>query len=78
LTPPAEDCRTFHAATIQRDKQVVTNGGRVLCVTALGDSIKMARARAYQVAENINFAGKQMRHDIGHRAIDKPRKPLST
>lgn len=75
LPPSADDCRVFHAGTAQRDKQVVTNGGRVLCVTALGDSIKMARMRAYQVAENINFSGKQMRRDIGHRAIDKPRKP---
>ncbi len=75
LPPSADDCRVFHAGTAQRNKQVVTNGGRVLCVTALGDSIKMARMRAYQVAESINFSGKQMRRDIGHRAIDKPRKP---
>ncbi len=74
LPAGAEDCRVFHAGTARHDKQVVTNGGRVLCVTALGDSIKMARTRAYQVAENIHFAGKQMRRDIGHRAIDKPRK----
>jgi phosphoribosylamine--glycine ligase len=74
LPVAAEDCRIFHAGTARHDKQVLTNGGRVLCVTALGDSIKMARARAYQVAEAINFAGKQMRHDIGQRAIDKPRK----
>jgi phosphoribosylamine--glycine ligase len=46
----------------------------VLCVTALGDSIKMAQRRAYQAAEQIRFDGMQYRHDIGHRAITA-RKP---
>jgi phosphoribosylamine--glycine ligase len=48
---------------------VATAGGRVLCVTALGDSIKMAQRRAYQVVDGIRFAGMQCRRDIGHRAI---------
>jgi phosphoribosylamine--glycine ligase len=41
----------------------------VLCVTALGDSVKMAQRRAYQAIESIRFEGMQFRHDIGHRAI---------
>ncbi len=48
---------------------VVTSGGRVLCVTALGDSVKQAQARAYEVAGSIRFDGCQMRRDIGYRAI---------
>jgi phosphoribosylamine--glycine ligase len=49
----------------------VTSGGRVLCVTALGDSVKMARARAYEALERIGFAGMQFRKDIAHRALKK-------
>jgi phosphoribosylamine--glycine ligase len=63
------DCHVFHAGTLLRDGKVVTNGGRVLCVTALGDTVRVAQRRAYEVAERIQFAGKQMRRDIGHRAI---------
>ena len=64
-----EDFHVFHAGTTLEGNQVVTNGGRVLCVTALGDSVKIAQRRAYQVAENISFDGCQMRKDIGFRAI---------
>ncbi len=70
LPAPAEDVRVFHAGTSLADGKPVTSGGRVLCVTALGDSIKMARARAYQVVDGIRFAGMQCRRDIGHRAIE--------
>ncbi len=71
----AEDSHVFHAGTALRDGEVVTAGGRVLCVTALGDSIKMAQRRAYQVADGIRFDGMQMRRDIGFRAIGgKPAK----
>ncbi|MGC2165102.1 MAG: phosphoribosylamine--glycine ligase [Gallionella sp.] len=66
-----EDAHVFHAGTEQRDGTVVTNGGRVLCVTALGDSVKMAQRRAYQLADQIHFDGCQMRRDIGHRAIGR-------
>jgi len=45
----------------------------VMCVTALGDSVKMAQARAYKAIEGIRFAGMQLRHDIGHRAINRKR-----
>jgi phosphoribosylamine--glycine ligase len=66
-----EDSHVFHAGTALRDKSVVTNGGRVLCVTALGDSVKMAQRTAYQLADQIHFDGCQMRRDIGHRAIGR-------
>ena len=71
LPRPSEDCRVFHAGTRLEGKSVVTNGGRVLCVTALGDSVKMARARAYEALEGIRFEGMQYRKDIAHRAIRK-------
>ncbi len=69
LPAPGEDYMVFHAGTALRDGQVVTAGGRVLCVTALGETIRMAQRRAYEIAEGIHFEGRQMRHDIGHRAI---------
>ncbi len=49
----------------------MTSGGRVLCVTALGDSVKMARTRAYEAVDHIKFAGMQYRKDIGHRALKR-------
>jgi phosphoribosylamine--glycine ligase len=64
-----EDCMVFHAGTALQGDKVVVNGGRVLCVTALGDSVKMAQRRAYQAAEGIHFDGMQYRRDIGHRAM---------
>lgn len=67
-----DDCIVFHAGTGIDDGRVVTTGGRVLCVTALGDSVKMAQARAYEVASRIHFDGMQYRRDIGHRAIGRP------
>ena len=71
---PGEDFHVFHAGTAIQDDQVVTAGGRVLCVTALGDTVKIAQARAYEVAEGIDFAGRQMRRDIGWRAIQRKKK----
>ncbi len=71
LPKPAEDCRVFHAGTRLEGKALVTNGGRVLCVTALGDSVRMARSRAYQALEPIRFSGMQYRSDIGHRALKR-------
>jgi phosphoribosylamine--glycine ligase len=61
----------FHAATKQVGNDVVADGGRVLGVTALGDSLKMARARAYDAVETIRFDGMQYRKDIGHRALKR-------
>ena len=71
LPKPDDDCRVFHAGTRLDGKQLVTNGGRVLCVTALGDSVKMARARAYEALEGIRFDGMQFRKDIAYRALKK-------
>jgi len=68
-----DDFHVFHAGTALAGGKVVTAGGRVLCVTALGDSIKMARARAYRIVEAIRFDGMQYRTDIGHRAVDARR-----
>lgn len=60
----------FHAGTAKNEQeQIVTNGGRVLGVTAKGDDLKEARTKAYQATEWISFANKYMRHDIG-KAID--------
>jgi phosphoribosylamine--glycine ligase len=64
-----EDAHVFHAGTTMQDGKVVTNGGRVLCVTALGTMVKVAQKRAYEIAEGIHFDGCQMRRDIGYRAI---------
>ena len=71
IPPAADDCRVFHAGTRADGKALVTSGGRVLCVTALGDSVKMARTRAYEAVERIRFDGMQYRKDIGHRAIKR-------
>jgi len=69
LPRSTEDSHVFHAGTAQQDNNVVVSGGRVLCVTALGDNVRAAQKRAYEVAEPIRFDGMQMRRDIGHRAI---------
>jgi phosphoribosylamine--glycine ligase len=68
---PSEDCRVFHAGTRLDGSALVTSGGRVLCVTALGDSVKMARLRAYEALDGIRFDGMQYRRDIGHRALKR-------
>lgn len=69
LPPDGEDYHVFHAGTELRDGKVVTSGGRVLCVTALGDSVRIAQKRAYEVLAGIRFEGMQYRRDIGYRAI---------
>jgi len=69
LSKHLEDAHVFHAGTTMQDGKVVTNGGRVLCVVALGDMVKLAQKRAYEIADTIHFDGCQMRHDIGYRAI---------
>src|SRR2546423_1013086 len=73
LPAPAEDCRVFHAGTVVEGGALVTNGGRVLCVTALGDSLRIARGRAYEVIDRIRYDGMQYRRDIAHRALKKGR-----
>jgi phosphoribosylamine--glycine ligase len=71
LPPEAEDAHVFHAGTAEQDGQVVTAGGRVLCVTALGDNVRQAQKRAYEVLCGIHFDGMQYRSDIGHRAVSR-------
>jgi phosphoribosylamine---glycine ligase len=66
------DCVTFHAGTAQAGDQLLTSGGRVLCVVGLGDSVKMAQKQAYDAVERIRFEGAQYRHDIGWRALKRP------
>jgi phosphoribosylamine--glycine ligase len=61
----------FHAGTLAADQGVVTAGGRVLCATALGDSVKQAQHNAYQLMQGVSFDGAQYRSDIGHRAIKR-------
>jgi phosphoribosylamine--glycine ligase len=68
-----DDTLVFHAGTQEADGKVVTAGGRVLCVTALGDSVKIAQAAAYQRVSGLCFAGMQFRTDIGHRALARKR-----
>jgi len=63
------DAQVFHAGTILKDGKVLTSGGRVLCVTALGETVKFAQKKAYQIADEIKFDGAQYRTDIGFRAI---------
>jgi len=70
---PADDSEAmvFHAGTAEADGKLLTSGGRVLCVTALGESARTAAQSAYELASGIQFAGRQYRSDIGHRAIKR-------
>ena len=69
LPKDTEDAVVFHAGTTQVGDDLQVSGGRVLCVTALGDSVKQAQQRAYQTLQGISFDGAQYRTDIGYRAI---------
>ena len=71
LPAEAPDAMVFHAGTEPRSDAAVTSGGRVLCVTALGDSVKQAQQRAYEVLNGIRFDGALFRRDIGHRAVKR-------
>jgi phosphoribosylamine---glycine ligase len=71
---PAETADTcvFHAGTTLQDKKnLITSGGRVLCATALGEPLKTAQTRAYELVQSIKIDGVQFRRDIGHRAIKR-------
>ena len=68
-TTEAADSKVFHAGTRMKDGEVVTAGGRVLCVTALGDDIEKAQTKAYEAAKNIRWNDSFYRNDIGYRAI---------
>ncbi len=69
LPDDTDDCITFHAGTKLQNDRLVTNGGRVLCVTALGETVRAAQKRAYQGVDEVAFDGMQFRRDIGHRAL---------
>jgi phosphoribosylamine--glycine ligase len=69
LPADADDCVVFHAGTQLVDGGLRTTGGRVLCVTALGDSVRAAQKRAYEAVDQVHFDGAQFRRDIGHRAL---------
>jgi phosphoribosylamine--glycine ligase len=68
-----EDVVVFHGGTDSRDGQVVTNGGRVLGVTALGANVAQAKARAYEAVDRIHFEGAYCRRDIADKAIHRSR-----
>ena len=63
------DACVFHAGTTLKDGKVISSGGRVLCVTTLGETVKFAQQRAYEIASEIQLEGAQYRTDIGYRAI---------
>ncbi len=67
--PNEDDAVVFHAGTSLVEGQLRTSGGRVMCVTTLADSVRQAQQRAYEVAQAVQFDGKQFRTDIGHRAL---------
>lgn len=69
LPKGSDDMQVFHAGTAMKNDQVVTCGGRVLCVTALGETVKYAQSQAYQALAEIKFDGAQYRQDIGYRAV---------
>ena len=71
LPADTDDTMVFHAGTVLRDGRLTTSGGRVLCVTALGDSIKTAQHTAYEALAGIYFNGAQFRRDIGSRAVKR-------
>jgi phosphoribosylamine--glycine ligase len=66
-----EDVVVFHAGTAKKDNDVVTNGGRILGVTALGSDIKDAIDRAYRAVDKISFEKAYCRRDIGRRALER-------
>jgi phosphoribosylamine---glycine ligase len=69
-----EGAKVFHAGTAQKDGRVVTNGGRVLCAVALGDTVAEAQSRAYDLVKQINWNNVYYRDDIGYRAVERERQ----
>jgi phosphoribosylamine---glycine ligase len=68
----ADGLKVFHSGTVLRDGQVVSSGGRVLCVVGMGDGVAAAQRRAYQGVERIRWRDHYYRRDIGHRALTRP------
>jgi phosphoribosylamine--glycine ligase len=69
LPDDSAELKVFHAGTAQHEGRLLAAGGRVLCVTALGESVRLAQQRALDGVGQVRFAGAQWRNDIGHRAI---------
>ena len=69
LPPDTDDVKVFHAGTRLDNGDLLSSGGRVLCVTALAESVKQAQAKAYEALQHVQLAGMQFRSDIGSRAI---------
>ncbi len=69
LPSDQDEVMVFHAGTAQHDEKIVTSGGRVLCVTAMAESVRLAQQKAYSAVEPIAFDGMQWRKDIGYRAL---------
>ena len=67
----SETVKVFHAGTRLNDGVITTNGGRVLCVTALGDDLAQAQQAAYAAVAKIHWQGAFCRHDIGYRALQR-------
>ncbi|MCM2678399.1 phosphoribosylamine--glycine ligase [Echinimonas agarilytica] len=67
--PAQHDAKVFHAGTAMKDGQIVTSGGRVVCVTALGHSVTEAQAKAYELLHEVKWPTAYFRNDIGYRAI---------
>jgi phosphoribosylamine--glycine ligase len=70
-TELANDVIVFHSGTSKEDGRIVTAGGRVLSITALGNSLTQARECAYQTVQKITFEGSQYRSDIANRALSR-------
>ena len=77
ITPGDErddDLKLFHAGTVEtKDGHIVTHGGRVLCATALGDTVAEAQHQAYNLVKQVSWEGMYCRTDIGYRAIARER-----
>jgi phosphoribosylamine--glycine ligase len=69
LPADSDDAVVFHAGTVRDQERLLTSGGRVLCVTALGENLRSARRRAYEAVAQVRFDGAQFRTDIGNRAL---------
>lgn len=76
LPENSDDSHVFHAGTRFEHGKIVTSGGRVLCATALGDTVRVAQRRAYEIAAQIRYEGMQMRNDIGFHAISARKSTL--
>jgi len=70
----AEELKVFHAGSARQDEQIITAGGRVLCVTALGEDVTTAQQRAYEAITKIDWPGMFYRRDIGHRAVAREKQ----